>query len=104
VDYEEVLESIEADAIFVLTEEDNHADPAVTFLEARSHVFCEKPITSILEDADRMIKTARRAGRWLFVGHILRLDPQVCRVEGEVEEGRFRDVGLPARKKAYKDR
>lgn len=94
VDFREMLEGEEVDAVFVLTEEHNHAGPTVAALEAGRHVFCEKPIASTLEDADRMIEAARRAGRWLFVGHILRFDPQYAELRERAVRGEFGMLGF----------
>ena len=93
-DFEEMLVREEVDAVFVLTEEHNHAGPAIAALEAGRHVFCEKPIASTLEDADRMVEAARRAGRWLFVGHILRFDPQYAELRERAVRGDFGTLGF----------
>jgi len=94
LDFEEMLSREEVDAVFVLTEEQNHAAPAIAAFEAGRHVFCEKPIASTLEEADRMIEASRRAGKWLFVGHILRFDPQYAQLRERAIKGEFGMLGF----------
>ena len=48
-----------------------HADAAIAALKAGKHVFCEKPIAMKPADAERMVKTARKRGKLLMIGHVL---------------------------------
>ncbi len=54
---------------------DSHADYAIAAMEAGAHVFVEKPLAATLADAERVVATARRTGRKLVVGYILRHHP-----------------------------
>ena len=49
-----------------------HREFAVAALEAGKHVLCEVPLAPLLEDADAMIAAARKAGRVLMAGQVLR--------------------------------
>src|SRR5690606_13389412 len=44
-------------------------------MEAGAHVFVEKPLAASIDDAKKMIETARRLSRKLVVGYILRHHP-----------------------------
>jgi predicted dehydrogenase len=44
-------------------------------MEAGAHVFVEKPLATTVADAERRGRTARRLGRKLVVGYILRHHP-----------------------------
>ena len=71
-DYREVLARQDIDAVAVLTTSRHHARIAVDALEAGKHVFTEKPISHSSVSAEQMVAAARRSGRKLFVGFLLR--------------------------------
>ena len=76
-----LLDSFEAglalkpDLVSINTYTDTHADLAVRAMEAGCHVFVEKPLAATVEDARRVVDTARRTGAKLVVGYILRHHP-----------------------------
>jgi len=74
-DYHEALAATAPEAVSINTWADTHADYAVAAMEAGAHVFVEKPIAETVADAERVVKTARRTGRKLVVGYILRHHP-----------------------------
>jgi predicted dehydrogenase len=49
-------------------------------MEAGAHVFVEKPLATTVEDAERVVETARRLNRKLVVGYILRHHPSWTRM------------------------
>lgn len=63
------------DLVVIATYSDSHADLACTALEAGSHVFVEKPLATTVQDAKRVVETAKRTGRKMVVGYILRHHP-----------------------------
>jgi predicted dehydrogenase len=52
-------------------------------------VLIEKPITSVLEDADELIKIADSKGLIIQVGHLERFNPAVVALEGKIQQPRF---------------
>lgn len=52
-----------------------HAEVATRLLAASRHVLVEKPITSTLEEADRLVALAGEKGVVLQVGHVERFNP-----------------------------
>ena len=74
-DFGAALEATEPDLVSIATYTDTHADYAVRAMEAGAHVFVEKPLAATVEDARRVVETARRTGRKLVVGYILRHHP-----------------------------
>ncbi|MFS4437454.1 Gfo/Idh/MocA family protein [Paracoccaceae bacterium GXU_MW_L88] len=68
------------DLVVIATHTDSHADYACAAMEAGAHVFVEKPLASTVADAQRVVETAKRTGRKLVVGYILRHHPSWMRL------------------------
>lgn len=78
------------------------AHPAATryCLASGKHVLCEKPIALNLKDADGMLAEAKKSGKHLFVGQVLRYFPEYrflkqvyeSRKYGELVAARFRRI------------
>jgi predicted dehydrogenase len=71
--FEEFAASIDAAVVAVPTEV--HADVASRLIAASRHVLVEKPITSTLADAERLVALAEQRGVTLQVGHVERFNP-----------------------------
>src|SRR5436305_7724312 len=75
-DYHELLADPGVEAISVVTHVDDHVAPAVAALQAGKHVLLEKPMARTAAECDRIIRTAKKAGTILMVGHICRFNPR----------------------------
>ena len=73
--YEEIVVDEKVDIVYLCTPNHLHAEEAVAALDAGKHVFCEKPMTTTLEDCRRMVKAVDGSGRHLMVGHGARFRP-----------------------------
>jgi len=74
-DLDAALEAKKPDAVAVCTYPGTHAELTLKALEAGAHVFCEKPLAPNIEDAVSMTETARKKGKKLVIGYILRVHP-----------------------------
>ena len=74
-DYTEALSETKPDAVCISTYPDTHEVFAIQALEAGCHVFIEKPLADTVEGAERVVAAARRAGKKVVVGYILRHHP-----------------------------
>ncbi|MGV3502704.1 MAG: Gfo/Idh/MocA family protein [Adhaeribacter sp.] len=74
-DYAAALEQTRPDAVCISTYPDSHEAFALQALEKGCHVFIEKPLADTVAGAERVAQAARRAGRKLVVGYILRHHP-----------------------------
>jgi len=74
-DYYEALEATKPDAVCISTYPDTHEAFAIKALESGCHVFIEKPLADSVEGAERVAEAARKAGKKLVVGYILRYHP-----------------------------
>ena len=77
--YEEALAATRPDAVCISTYPDTHERFAVMALESGCHVFIEKPLADSVAGAERVVAAARRAGKKLVVGYILRHHPSWAR-------------------------
>ena len=83
--FEAALKELKPDLCSICTYSDSHADYAVMAFEAGCDVFIEKPLATTVADAERVVAAARKAGRKLVVGYILRHHPSWIRL---IEEAR----------------
>jgi predicted dehydrogenase len=86
-DHRELLGRV--DAVSIVTPTPWHYSIARDFLEAGAHVLVEKPMTATLEEGQRLIEAARRAGRVLQVGHLERFNAAVRAVQPILTVPRF---------------
>lgn len=77
VDYREVLDNAEVQAVLIATPTHLHKDIALDALSAGKNVYCEAPLASSIEDAKAIARAARDASRQIFqAGQIYRSNPQ----------------------------
>ncbi|WP_075290586.1 Gfo/Idh/MocA family protein [Pararhizobium arenae] len=84
-DFEKALQELKPDLCSICTYSDSHADYAVMAFEAGCDVFIEKPLATTVADAERVVAAAKKAGKKLVVGYILRHHPSWIRL---IEEAR----------------
>jgi predicted dehydrogenase len=85
-----IAENVDAVSLAVPTKE--HARVGCQLLGQRHDVLVEKPIAASLEEADKLISAAKRAGRILQVGHVERFNPAVVAVQEIVSRPMFFEV------------
>jgi predicted dehydrogenase len=73
--FEEAMETTKPDAVSISTYPDTHERFAVEAFEKGCHVFIEKPLADTIEGAEKVRDAAKRAGKKLVVGYILRHHP-----------------------------
>lgn len=85
----------DVDAIDICLPSAMHAVFAISALQHGKHVLCETPMTLSLADAESMRDAARKAGRLLQVGLLMRSVDAYAHVKAAVESGRHgRLLGL----------
>lgn len=82
-DFHEALARLKPDLVCVSTYSDSHADYAIAAMEAGAHVFVEKPLATTVADARRVVDCAKRTGKKVVVGYILRHHPSWMRLIAE---------------------
>jgi len=76
---EELLQS--ADAVSVVVPTRKHFEVALKCLDYGVDLFIEKPMTTTVSEADRIIEKATSCNRLIQVGHIERFNPAVLAME-----------------------
>ena len=89
---EQLLSSEEFDGAFVVTPTSTHTQIARKLLEAKKHVFVEKPMTYQSEDGEKLAKLAEKNKVVLTCGYIERFNPAVDIVKKIVNKKKFGDL------------
>jgi myo-inositol 2-dehydrogenase / D-chiro-inositol 1-dehydrogenase len=92
---EEILD--QNDAVFICTPNTTHEEVATRVLEARKHVFCEKPFALNLESATRLRDRATRAGVVYQVGHNRRFAPVYKILKEAIDSNELRPLSVHAK-------
>lgn len=88
-DMHQMMQSVDADVVVVLTESGNHAGNVVELAPYGKHIVVEKPMALTLPDADRMIAACDSYGCKLFVVKQNRFNLPVVKAREALEQGRF---------------
>ena len=89
---DELLSTEEFDGAFVVTPTSTHTSIAQKLLEAKKHVFVEKPMTYKSEDGQNLAKIAEKNKVILTCGYIERFNPAVDVVKKMVKEKKYGDL------------
>ncbi len=92
-DYHEMLAKEHLDIVSVCPRwVDCHLEMVLACVSAGCHVYCEKPMAMSLEDGDRMVESAERAGVKIAVAHQGVYLPGVHAIKRMLQEGRIGQV------------
>lgn len=86
-DWREMLNQLTLDTLHIVTPDVYHFEPAMAALQRGIDIFVEKPLCPDLSDARTLIDEAKRLGRRLQVGHILRFDAACADVKARIASG-----------------
>lgn len=78
-DYNEALGATNPDVVAISTYPDTHKEYALAAFAAGAHVFIEKPLAETVAGAEAVVAAAKKAGRKLVIGYILRHHPSWVR-------------------------
>ena len=80
------------DAISIAVPNRLHAPFSIAALEAGKHVLCEKPMAITVEDAEKMVAAAERAGKRLMINQSQRFDEGTHVIRSYADRGEFGKV------------
>lgn len=86
-DYHELLGKVDAVSVVVPTV--LHFEVADFFLRHGVHVLVDKPMTTTVEQAEQLIRTAKRNGCVLQVGHLERFNAAIVALKGLLNQPLF---------------
>lgn len=66
-----------------------HFESAIAALRAGKHVFVEKPMALTATQCDQMVQAAKKAGRQIFVGHVLPFLPEYTAALKLIASGKY---------------
>ncbi len=94
---DELAADPDVEALVVVSNDTAHLEGILAGARHRKDVFCEKPITTSLVDADIALAAVSRAGIRLQIGFMRRYDPAYANAKVAIEVGR---IGTPLMVKA----
>jgi len=92
--YDALLADPEIDAVYIATPHTGHAEWTIKALEAGKHVLVEKPMALTAFEADAVMQTARKSGRFLGEAYMYRLHPLTRKLADLVRDGAIGEVRL----------
>ncbi len=84
----------DVDVVVVATPTIFHSDYCIKAARAGKHVFCEKPMTRTLQQAEAVIEAVREAKVTMMVGHVLRWFAEYATATNLVRTGQLGEVGM----------
>jgi len=91
-DWRRLVNDPAIDVVSITTPNAFHPDMAIAALEAGKHVWCEKPMATRLEDAERMLAAARASGKIAALGYNYIQNPVMRLIRRILDEGRIGGV------------
>jgi len=85
-DYKDLVRDQDVDAVIVATPNSSHMEIALEAAENGKHLLVEKPLGRTVEEAEKIISSARRNGVNLMVGHSFRYHPMTLVSLKHIEE------------------
>jgi len=98
-DFRALLADPDIDMVNIVTHVGDHVEPTLAAIQARKHVFLEKPMADSVEACDQIIAALKSTRQAFMVGHICRFDTVYALAKEEIAAGRLgRIVSLHARR------
>ncbi len=92
-DYHEMLEKEELDIVSICPRwVDCHLDMLLACIGAKCHIYCEKPMVVSLEDGDKVMESAEKAGVKIAVAHQGVYLPGIQKLKTMLNEGRIGQI------------
>jgi inositol 2-dehydrogenase len=88
---EALVERKDVQAVVVVTPAKFHGAAMKVCIQAGRDIFCEKPFTLSVEEADEILDLIENAGLRVQVGHVRRYDPPNVKAKKRIEAGEIGD-------------
>lgn len=90
----QLLAHTDIDAVIIATPTDTHAALTIAALEAGMHVFIEKPLARTVAEGQAMLAAAKRTGRKLLCGQVVRYFAEYAQSHALITSGAIGNVGV----------
>jgi predicted dehydrogenase len=91
-DFEAMLDSVDLDAVFIVTPEPLHPEQALTAISRGIAAFVEKPLAMTATEGERIVAAAAAASVPLQTGLVLRFDVQHALLKVQIARGELGQV------------
>jgi UDP-N-acetylglucosamine 3-dehydrogenase len=85
--YDDLL--LDVDAVIVTSENANHAEHVIAAAHAKKHILCEKPLSTSIESAQKMIAACEENNVFFQIAFPVRFNTTVQRAKQLVDEGKI---------------
>lgn len=92
LDYREMIEKADIDAVSIVTPDHLHREVALFAINAGKHVLAEKPLDTSVSGCIDMVRAAEDAGVLLQVDFHKRYDPEHQAIRNRVQAGELGDI------------
>ena len=82
------------DVVSIVTPNHMHAEPAIEFLNKNIHVICDKPMTSTMEDAHRLVDAVSASDAHFFLTHNYSGYPVVREIRSLIKNGEIGTIRI----------
>lgn len=87
LNYDEVLDRSDVDAVAIATPTRLHYSMAIKALDSGRHVLVEKPLTTSVQECESLLETAEDKSLILMVGHTFLYSPTVRKIREIIRQG-----------------
>jgi len=92
LDYKQMLNGINLDAVVIATSVKTHFPLAKASLLAGKHTFIEKPMASSVEECEELNSIAKKKGLVLMIGHTFLYSPAVRKITEIIAKGDLGEI------------
>jgi len=90
--YENLIDDVAVDIIYIATPHDSHEELSIKALESGKHVLCEKPIALNYSQAAKMIEASKKNAKFFMEAFWTRFNPSIKNVCRKVHNGDLGDI------------
>lgn len=90
--FDKILEDKNINGVILAVPAEYHAEMAIKVMEAKKHVFVEKPLAMNSYEANSMIQTSQTNKVNLMVGHLLQYHPAFIKLKEMCDGGAIGDI------------